>query len=464
MTFKKQKKAYIFIDYDLLIRHFILSGTFKELEQKYEVTYVFHEETKSPKKGIYSDIDDLKLDNCKRFYIPRTRMGGWGTLSRITNLHNQRRTDNYKSILSLYKYNYSIKNVFKTWLCSLPGFYSLYKRMVIRNFGIYQPLFSFIKKEAPDIIIHPSILTGYFINELNLIAPVLGIPLIVLMNSWDNPAVKAATTGYPDKLVVWGEQSKYHAIRYMRMPPENIEIFGPAQFQLYRNPVTETEEELRQLFAVPQKLPILLYAGNSKGNVESYHLDLIEESIESKKVPHCHVVFRPHPWRGPLRKGERSYYEQNYKHITIDPFIESDYRKMINGELIGFALSDYSITKKLLHLVDAVISPLTTLQLESLIFGKPSLVLFIVPETHDNVKRRAQISERLAHFSDFLTFSGIMGCHNADRLPEYISKLIEHSKSESLKLSYQKFSKRFAMLEGPTYGERLVELSDRLIR
>ena len=51
-----RKKALVFLDFDMLIRHFILGGAFEALEETYEVKYVFHVDETSPKQGIYADM------------------------------------------------------------------------------------------------------------------------------------------------------------------------------------------------------------------------------------------------------------------------------------------------------------------------------------------------------------------------------------------------------------------------
>ena len=56
-----KRKALVFIDYDLLIRHFIMNGTFKELERSYEVTYVFHHDSTSEKQGIYAELAGMGM-------------------------------------------------------------------------------------------------------------------------------------------------------------------------------------------------------------------------------------------------------------------------------------------------------------------------------------------------------------------------------------------------------------------
>ena len=62
------------------------------------------------------------------------------------------------------------------------------------------------------------------------------IPVVVVMNSWDNPCSKRSVVSNNYKLLVWGPQSRAHAERLMRMTPENIIEFGAAQFDVYKSP------------------------------------------------------------------------------------------------------------------------------------------------------------------------------------------------------------------------------------
>ena len=69
--------------------------------------------------------------------------------------------------------------------------------------------------------------------------------------------------------------------------------------------------------------------------------------------------------------GEKSFFDHAFKHVTMDPHMESYYRRVTNTDSQGFDMADYHVTHKLLHLVDAVTSPLSTILLEALLHGKP---------------------------------------------------------------------------------------------
>jgi len=85
---------------------------------------------------------------------------------------------------------------------------------VIR-FLLRSELDALLEDERPDVIIHPCVLEGAFLNDLIVATQARGIPFVVIMNSWDNPSTKQAMAGSPDYLLVWGEQTKRHAIEFV---------------------------------------------------------------------------------------------------------------------------------------------------------------------------------------------------------------------------------------------------------
>ena len=156
-------------------------------------------------------------------------------------------------------------------------------------------------------MIHPSFLTGYFINDLFLSASKFRIPFIILVNSWDNPSWNAFCTGMPDKLVVWGEQMRRHAIDYLGMPNQKIECFGAPQFEIYKKPPIENRAELADFFNVDPRKKIILYAGVGSSGYETFYLKLLEKAIRNNILRDCHIIYRPHPWRGGLAEKEEDF-------------------------------------------------------------------------------------------------------------------------------------------------------------
>lgn len=457
-----KRKALVFIDHDLIIRHFIKSGAFHELEKSFDVTYIFNIDESTEKKWVFTDIDSLGLPRVLRTGITRQRMGSWHKLFAASVLRNQRGTENYRPRKQLMA---AISGRWHTEyyaLLSMPGIFPLFRRRFLARQGMYQPLVDLIRAENPDVVIHPTVLAGYFVNELPFICKAMGIPLAMLMNSWDNPSAKALGTSQPDKLVVWGEQTRQHAITYMRMPESDVLAFGAAQFQVYREPVKETDAELRAMFRVPEGVPILLYGGASKGAHESRYLKLLDDIIESGVVPRCHVIYRPHPWRGELGQGEISFFDLECRHISMDPFMESYYRRATTTGQFGIEMADYTITRKLLHLVEAVISPLSTIMLEAVMLGKP--VLMFLPQDNRSTSgdRITHLGLKMAHFIDFLGVPGVNVCQDESGFPAQCQLLVAQAADTDIQKALMSHARHFLILDGPTYGERLRDLANQL--
>lgn len=457
-----KKKTLIFIDHDLIVRHFIKSGAFRELEEQYDVTYVFNVDESTEKKWLFTDVASLGLRSIVQTGITRARMGSWYRLYAASVLRNQRGTKNYRPRKRLMAaISGSLRTEFYT-LLSLPGIYPLFRRRFIARQGIYQPLADLIRQQSPDIVFHPSVLAGYFVNELPPICNAMNIPLVMLMNSWDNPSAKALVTSYPDRLVVWGEQTRQHAIEYMRMPEQHVLSFGAAQFQIYREPVKESDAELRTMFKVPEGLPILLYGGASKGAHESRYLKLLDDLIETGTIPRCHVIYRPHPWRGELGEGETGFFDLGCRHISMDPFMESYYRRATTTGQFGIEMADYTITRKLLHLVSAVISPLSTILLESIILGKPVLMFFPKGDLNRKEGRFTQLALEMPHFADFWGEPGVNVCNNETEFSEKCRLLMAQTCDSGIRKGLLRHIRRFLVMDGATYGERIKQLADHL--
>jgi hypothetical protein len=292
-----------------------------------------------------------------------------------------------------------------------------------------------------------------------LLSEKTGIPYLILMNSWDNPSQKAAVTGAPTCLAVWGEQTRGHALRYMRLPPDRIAVLGAAQFELYNRPVKESEDSLRRDFGVPYNKKILLYGGVSKSINETRHLQILDEAIENGSIPDCHVLYRPHPWRGALVEGEVDFFKARFRHVTMDPHMEVFYRQTIASPSGRFDMADYKIAQKLLHIVAGTISTLSTIQLETLLHGKPAIA-FLPP-----IDRTGSATDPThAHFRDLWESPGMILCETDASLIDEVNRLLDMSADAEMREAIRAHAQTFVVVEQPTtYGRRVRDLALKLV-
>lgn len=445
-------KILVFIDLDITIRHFIKTGAFSELEKRHDLVYIFNKDKTSEKKGVHTDPVTLGLRNIQFTTVPRSRTGAWFPLYMATVLRQQRGLPNYKARKADATRQSSRGFIFKSLLRGIPGIYQLYRHRVISRLGIDPSVEALIHSERPDLIVHPSTLNGYYINELMQASQKFGIPFILLMNSWDNPSAKAVCTGLPDKLIVWGEQSRQHAMAYMRMPCDRIEVFGAAQFQVYRNPPPYSRDELCRFFGVPKDKKIILYAGAGSGRHETEYLKTLDSAVQNGTLADCHILYRPHPWRGGLGEGEEDFFARSWSSVSMDPHMEEYYKSEVANPTGRVCMIDYSVSNMLLTLADAVISPLSTMLVEAMTLGKPILVFF-PREYHD-----MELSTDEVHFAELLAVPDVNVSLNSNEFIAAVGRLKGQIGDSGVAERLRTSSRFFHVLDGPTYSERLDHL------
>ena len=462
----KRKKILIFIDSDVILRHFIANDTFKELENTNKVIYVFNQDRKRfdfKKNKII--IDKIAKQNIRYCNIPRKRAGEWYLLYVIKTFRQHRialkknaSKKHYKALEKFYLNDIGKRNLLLAKLAGYPVIYQIINFIFSIKLGIHKDLINVIESEKPDLLIHPSFLYGYFINELFKASKRYKIPFTILMNSWDNCCTKAFCTGLPDKLIVWGEQTKRHAKQYIGMSDDNVLSFGAAQFEVYKTPPKEDRETLAKSFQVNSNKKIILYAGVGSSEDETVNLKLLENAIENSVLPNCHVIYRPHPWRGGLRGSEENFLSLNWKHISIDPTMHEFYKSLLEGSRknLGMYLSDYSITNKLLTLVDAVISPFSTMLIESMLKGKPVLAFL-------RYEQKTLLSNQYIHFTEYIELEETNTCYRQkDFIPE-CKKMVNQIRNKSFAEKLKKRSQFFVNQPKASYGYQLSKLAEKMI-
>ena len=235
-------KVAIFLDHDYAVRHFILNGVLPSLESEHDVVFIFPENH----RRVTTDLKELDIGRYRTIKVSEGRAYLYRRLYQTSVLRRMRETDDKEVVFTFWRRALGPKYFRESWLRSWPVTYQIYRWAMLARIGENPALNELLEQERPDIIIHPSVLEGLFVSDLVKWGKKNGTPTVFVMNSWDNPAVKAMMVGYPDRLAVWGEQTKDHAIRHMGMPAEKVVCLGAAQFDLYRRPPLETPEEFKR--------------------------------------------------------------------------------------------------------------------------------------------------------------------------------------------------------------------------
>ena len=445
----------VFIDHDIMVRHFILSGVLPRLEARHDVVFVFPDRH----KRVKTDLGALPIRRHRTIPISDARAYDYRRLYVATVLRRMRRTRDKAPLFRFWREALGRDAYWESWLHSWPGLYERYRRRMLARIGDNAPLDALLREERPDVIVHPTVLEGLFVSDLVRAGQALDIPTVYLMNSWDNPAVKAMMLGAPDRLVVWGEHSRQLAHERLDMPLDRVVPLGAAQLDVYRTTPREDSATYRRRLGVPEGHRLLLYAGSSKGLNETAHLLRLEQAIASGDLPRTTVLFRPHPWRG-KPAGEADFFAQPWKHVMMAPDMADYYRKSRTGE-VDFHLADYADTHVTLSAVDAVISPLSTILLEAAMHGKPSVAY--LPDEDMRTNSALFTMVRTVHFRVFFEKLDCIQCGTPEALVADTRRLLDQAGDPAFAERIRRQSEFFVALPLRPYAEVLEDLLQGLI-
>jgi hypothetical protein len=314
----------------------------------------------------------------------------------------------------------------------------------------------FIKQFRPDVLIHPTVLDGIFINDFVLLGRKFGLPTIAIMNSWDNPSTKRAVVGRPDWLLVWGPQTRKHAIRFMRMPPARAVPFGAAQFDVYRRQPRLTRDEFCRSHGIDPARRILLYAGSSKGADEYHHLCMIDDAIERGVLPNVAVVYRPHPWGHGGHKGERLL-DATWRHVVIDASMRIYLEGLRSGNTRPY-LADYADTHDVLSSIDALVSPLSTIILEGMMHGKPALCFLAEQQEGQSFN----LQKDLVHFEDMFADPAILKANGEPELIDCLVQLMARAGNREAEVEVREACGQFVSAFDRSYSDRLCDFAENV--
>jgi hypothetical protein len=450
-------KVLVFVDHDIMVRHFLQSGVLAPLEADHEVVYVFPE----AHRRVTVDLASLPMGRYRTVPVSNERVHAYRRLYHASVLKRMRRSSDKAVVYGFWYKTLGRRAFWASWCCSWPGVHAWYRRRMLARIGRDAALDALLAEEKPDVIVHPTVLEGLFVSDLVRWGQAHAVPTVYLMNSWDNPALKALMTGEPDRLVVWGEHSVRLAHERLGIAKDRIVAFGAAQFDVYRRPPRETPAGFRRRVGIDDGRRILLYAGSSKGLNETAHLQMLDEAIERGDLPRCVVLYRPHPWRARMPQ-EADFFVVPWRHVVMTPDMAEYYRRKRRGETT-IHLADYEETHTTLGAVDAVISPLSTILLEAALHGKP--ILAYLPDedlTPDhNVHVFAVVTA--VHFRDFFARVDCLRCESRHDLVRDCRRVLDAASDAAVGERLRRQCEYFVAPTRRSYAEQLRDLVAALV-
>ena len=278
---------------------------------------------------------------------------------------------------------------------------------------------------GPDLVIYPSNAYEAIGIDIVKICKRQAIKSIFIIDNWDNVSSKSILWEKPDRLLVWGEQTKKHAVKFQHFASEKVTQIGTSRFDQYFK-LRETE--------IPSHFNFnyILFVGYSLHFDEAKLVQKIDQIITNNKdiFGDIKLIYRPHPHR----QSKDSIEGMSLQNTFVDPQLKEWYfdKEASKSNTIQPALDYYP---SLLSNAEMVIASLTSMIIESLIFKKRTLVIGY--KEKNNPSNPYQLLHNYHHFDELFFTEGIDICVDFD---EFEENLISSWKNKD-KINYNQLDK-----------------------
>lgn len=254
-----------------------------------------------------------------------------------------------------------------------------------------------LEAERPDLVVAPSFLhTG---DEVDLLkaARVLGIETVVPVATWDALVCKGCFLERPNRLLVWGEQSKWHSYDYHGFAAlSHVTVTGAPQFDVYADP-SPADHPTKVLVAGTT----IAYWQDERRVVEALALDGARNGYE--------VVYRPHP----RQRREAVAFAHGLTNVLVDG---EWLAQLAGGGGFSPRPADMGHLRRVLDGCACVVTAFSTVAIEAALLGIPTFMVGFgldLPAHAD-----------WEHMRPILDWPGIELCKNTDHLLDNVHQAL----------------------------------------
>ena len=440
---------------------FVESGAFTKIEAAYRVTYVLPDP--DCKRRIPRALDDFKHDEIIFTPVDERRRAVWGFLfevsccalkSRCTSFRIRYEMERLGRLRKARSLSQRLFARIPSVLASRPLF-GRFRRNLIRSLGAEPALARALAEDRPAAILVPSSLYDALTNEVIVTAREAAVPTIILQNSWDNLSSKGIVAVPPDFMGVWGEQSVNHAVDLQDMSRERCIVVGSPYYEsFFRRPRRSKTDARRSLGLAPDEL-VVLFGGSFRQFDEAALLRRIEDAIDNGRLPRMLVFYRPHPGRE--LRDETNFFDFHWRHTVMDEEVAVVYRANVEGRMISQNEFGYDLDRlaDIYTAVDLTISPMSSIVLESLLFGLP--VLGIGYSDGRNLWGPEKTSQ-MTHFKELKEVPCVQICHHPDEFLDDLRVVLDWVKRPDIAATAGESARFFVDNGEETYATRALDL------
>lgn len=256
-----------------------------------------------------------------------------------------------------------------------------------------------------------------------------GIKSMAFINSWDKITSRCMVRLLPDKMIVHNEIVKKEAIKYADMPPENIEIVGVPNCDIFVNAKPSRKEEFCAKVGLDAKKKILMFCplGKRYSDIDAEIINIISDFKIKNLLPGDVQIL-----------------------VRFPPNDIVDLSKIKNKELLTFYQPgvrftteserrvDWDMNEKDIQLLldslfhsSLLVCQASSLSIDASIFNKPIINFQIKSETGVKPPRDGNWLYELSHYQPILQSGGVRRVTGKEELLEWINKYLNNSEIDS---------------------------------
>ena len=459
------KKLLIAFSEGPYIRNFVTTNAFSELSMRYDIAYLLDDDIKN--HGIKNNYFYLHSSG-KKSRIMKTLLDYRTFSTRFNNVSALARFNRmYPAFQKTYLYTlikYKHKRLSKV-LSLIFATKNSFIRLIVIFFSSYyihkfilSPLISYlctnpqmnrlINEIKPDLILHPSIAHDLFSLSVIEEAKKSNVPVLILIDNWDNLSSKSFFVRKPTYITSWGEQSKEFAVKYQNFESKRVFSIGSAKSQ--------TLFEIKKKYSLSRfNYDYILFVGSAWYFDELGIVSLLDKYVSEIKrntSSDLKIIYRPHPVGHFVNQLSRL---NTFENVILDPFV--NLRNKIDHIEKWPELTDYAIMLK--H-AKFIIGGLTSVIIESQIFNKKYLLL--AHEEKYSPSNPKEMFLNYEHFRGIENFKNISICDNLNQLRDFMYLLIK-KEAELTESATENHLMYFMNTETSSYSIRLSKIVERIL-
>lgn len=363
----------------------------------------------------------------------------------------------YRKLL-LADFYYFLRNKGRQFLVYILGsslMFPLFNLVYKKQNRVNKDLLAIVQWQEYDFVVHISSAYDRTGSELVRIANQYSISSVFVIDNWDNLSSKTVLRDLPDFVIVWGEQSRRHAIEIQGFDSAQVFSLGSARFQEY---FTARNLNLVSHF----NHPYVLFAGTFLPFDEIACLELLDTEIKGNKNIYgdLKIVYRPHPLSHENHAFE--FIKKDFQNVIIDSQIVKYNSSPPNLSKSNRNLPKLDYSPSLIKNSEFLVGGLTSMLIEASIFFKTYLAL--VYDEPLSVTSPRRVFREYVHFEQVENLPNVVLIHERQKLVEDF----RHTYLSCHSLSRENIDKNLTYFveinENETFGTRLKRQLESLQR